>query len=519
MSDADIPIDIAVRKLLDWLVSRRICSRTWHDGVTPIREKIGEALGDMPEHEGIKQLLTGSNINYFHCLKIVEILKETEKESKNFFGSYGSQRMKDWQQIVKMYEMDSVYLAEAASIISQNVSYEGPGLKKALAKCDTSEQECDKKEESIKKRVIELENQFAQECKKLGISGSGSIRKEIIDLARDLPQTYEKIGEESSCLKEAVDTYEAFVKKSLDGDVSEEVVGNLKFLINNGNATTYEWKYKEKPISIEEDQLVFDDEEEKKDDNDEIDFGDGDIDFGDDEGIDFGDDGGEIDFGDDGEIDFGDSEIDYGASGDIDFGDVDVSAIVVEEGGLAGGVAKHEEALRVLDNRRTRALIIDDLEELTCFLTQRLVEKSSSGAKYNLVSSEDDMDPATLEKMISDVEKISSSLTDAKMQQLQLIRDSPAVVDRLVAKLKGKIMISSTNHKTLNSGIQKMSEKVKAGTKDVENRRVQIAKDRVESSKQLNMITERTKELKTQLEQDISQRYKGRSVNIMGVVW
>ena len=64
-----------------------------------------------------------------------------------------------------------------------------------------------------------------------------------------------------------------------------------------------------------------------------------------------------------------------------------------------------------------------------------------------------------------------------------------------------------------------MCEKVKAGTKDVENRRVQIAKDRVESSKQLNMITERTKELKTQLEQDISQRYKGRSVNIMGVVW
>ena len=75
-SEADIPIDIAVRKLLDWLVSRRIVSRNWHDGVTSIREKIGEALGDMPEHEGIKQLLTGSNINYFHCLKIVDILRE-----------------------------------------------------------------------------------------------------------------------------------------------------------------------------------------------------------------------------------------------------------------------------------------------------------------------------------------------------------------------------------------------------------------------------------------------------------
>ena len=37
MSEADIPIDIAVRKLLDWLGSRRICSRNWHEGVTAIR--------------------------------------------------------------------------------------------------------------------------------------------------------------------------------------------------------------------------------------------------------------------------------------------------------------------------------------------------------------------------------------------------------------------------------------------------------------------------------------------------
>ena len=91
----------------------------------------------------------------------------------------------------------------------------------------------------------------------------------------------------------------------------------------------------------------------------------------------------------------------------------------------------------MLDNRRTRALILDELEELSGFLTQRLVEKSSSGAKYNLVSNEDDMDPDTLKKMIAAVERITSKLTESKMQQLQLIRGSPAVVDRLVDKLKG----------------------------------------------------------------------------------
>ena len=390
----------------------------------------------MPEHEGIKKLLTGSNINYFHCLKIIDILKETEKDSKNFFGSYGSQRMKDWQQIVKMYEGDNIYLAEAASVISQNVCYEGPGLKKAIAKCDTSEQDCDKKEDSIKRRVTELEAEFAKECKELGISGQGSIRKEVIDLAKGLPETYDNIAKDANSLMEACETYEMFVKKALGQDCKEEIIGNLKFLIENGNVTTYEWKYKEKPISIEENVLVFEDEEDDKEDNgDEIDFGDDAIDFGDDAG-------GEIDFGDDGsgEIDFGDAEIDFGTenTGEIDFGDVDISSIVVEEGGMAGGVAKDEEALCILDNRRTRALIPDELEELNGFLTQRLAEKSSSGAKYNLVSSEDDMDPQTLEKMIANVETVIAKLTATKMQQLQLIRGSPEVVNRLVDKLKGK---------------------------------------------------------------------------------
>ena len=40
------------------------------------------------------------DINYYHCLKIIDILKETEKDSKNLFGFYGSQRMKDWQEVV-----------------------------------------------------------------------------------------------------------------------------------------------------------------------------------------------------------------------------------------------------------------------------------------------------------------------------------------------------------------------------------------------------------------------------------
>lgn len=289
----------------------------------------------------------------------------------------------------------------------------------------------------------------------------------------------------------------------LDEGVTEEVLGNLRFLIENGDTTTYEWKFREKPISVEETELVFEDEEGEEDGGGEIDFGDGEIDFGAEE-INY-EDGNEIDFGDSGaEIDFGDGEIDFGEGGDIDFGDVDIdmSAIVVEEGGMAGGVAKDEEALTILDNRRTRTSIIDELEELAGFLAQRLVETTSSSSKFNLVSSGVDHDPETLQKMLHQVELMSSKLCEVKMQQLQLIRSSPGVVDRLVDRLKGKL---------------RMVEKVKMGRQELEKRRQQVAKDRSEGTKQLAIIVAKTKELQTDVESDISKRYNGRRVNIMGV--
>ena len=64
----------------------------------------------MPEHPDVRDLLSGSDygINYFHCLEIVEILKETEASTKNFFGGYSSQRMSDWKGVVASYQRDQV---------------------------------------------------------------------------------------------------------------------------------------------------------------------------------------------------------------------------------------------------------------------------------------------------------------------------------------------------------------------------------------------------------------------------
>merc|ERR1711893_365686 len=77
----------------DRLISRRICNKSWHDNVSETREKIAAAIIDMPEHKEIKELLSSTNINYYNCKAILEILMETEKGSKNILGMYTSQRI------------------------------------------------------------------------------------------------------------------------------------------------------------------------------------------------------------------------------------------------------------------------------------------------------------------------------------------------------------------------------------------------------------------------------------------
>ena len=66
----------------------------------------------------------------------MKILKETEADTKNLFGHYGSQRMKDWQEILRLYEKENIYLAEVAQMLMRNVNYEVPSIKKQIQKLE-----------------------------------------------------------------------------------------------------------------------------------------------------------------------------------------------------------------------------------------------------------------------------------------------------------------------------------------------------------------------------------------------
>ncbi|KAB7498810.1 CDK5 regulatory subunit-associated protein 3 [Armadillidium nasatum] len=494
--DQDIPIDIQTGKLVDWLVSRHHVKKTWPKAVQVIREKINNAIQDMPEHPEIIRLLSGSYINYFHCLQIIEILRETEKESKNMFGWYTSQRMKDWQEVVKLYEADNVYLAEASQYLIRNVNYDIPSIKRQIAKCSQVQEECSKKVDECVKGSTAAKNKYASSCKKIGITGD-NIQEELVGLLNNLPEKLTEVGEKTKSLKKARQLYEDFVH--FVGNPNASCLPLLGYFIDHGDTTIYEWKYGEAPISIEKPNSEIllngesDDIRNQNNNPDEIDFGSDEVQL----------ETGEIDWGN---FDAGVDTVDIDYGNEIDGVDM-TSQIIVESSGVDGGVARGEEAFSLLFTESTRNQFLNELMELQGFLSQRIIELEAEDSIIsmniftNSPRSLQYQDVNTFTEYIHQISDIIKELTSTKIQHLYMISSSPRYVDRLSQTLKLHLAESD---RLLNSvsGIKQKSE--------------EASLQQHKLSQQLKLIISRSKELQENIEKDISKKYNNRIVNLMG---
>ncbi|XP_033733350.1 CDK5 regulatory subunit-associated protein 3-like [Pecten maximus] len=509
----NIPIDIHFNKLLDWLINRRHCDKEWHTAMTVIRKKINQAIQDMPAMEEITQLLEGTYVNYFHCLKIVEILKDSESGKKNMFGQYSSQKMKDWVEIIRLYEKDGVYLGETAQMIGRNVNYEVPALKKQIAKCQQAQKECDKKEADYVAKAAELRKKYNSRCKELGIEGS-KIKSELSALVKDLPVTFNKIADSAKDIQEAVQFYGDFVNFVMDSQKHQETcLPMLKHVQEFGDTTTYEWKTGTKPEKIVEASILInlDDEQDQLDSAENIDW---------DIGADIEAD---IDFGDDVNFDISEITIEQGGTEagdqtpveqDSDSNGIDWSDTVLVEhpnkDGSEEGVAKGVDALTILDNPVTRTKFMDDLMELEAFLTQRICEMEGSGDSDIVSTSQFQNAPSSVQvekskvvSMTSKVKDILGQLTSVKMHHLLLIRNSPRYVDRLKDSLK----------QTLS-----LADKMVFYEKEMVVKKKDVLEEQRQLEPKLDVIVQRTKDIQRQMEQEISSKYKNRPVNIMGEI-
>lgn len=496
----NLPIDIQTSKLLDWLLDRRHCNLKWQSAVKVIREKINAAIQDMPENQEIKQLLSGSYIHYFHCLRIVEILKGTEASSKNIFGRYSSQRMKDWQEIVSLYEADNVYLAEVASLLSRNVSYEGPALRKQLAKAQQLQQEMSRREVECQSSAADLRERYYAACKQYGITGE-HVARELQALVKDLPTVLDGVGRDAAKLEEQIKLYTAFT--SFVCEWSEPVLPMLTFAQRRGNTTFYEWRTGNVPTVVE--RPVVEDAPPDTVTEDAIDWGN----FGTDtQNVNSGitvEDG--IDWG----ISLEPSSEDAGDAG-IDWGDGEAAPIEIEvvDAGTdcPEGVARGEDALSILENSQSRSQFIDELMELEVFLTQRVSEMGEEGDVVAM--SQFQLAPSVIQgqsrehirEMLSEVQDLLGRLTSLRMQHLFMIQASPRYVERVTEVLRQKM--------------KQADILVLKGATMVEKRQ-EALEEQSRLEPRVDLLAGCTRELQKQIEADISKKYHNRPVNLMGV--
>ncbi|XP_051894560.1 CDK5 regulatory subunit-associated protein 3 [Pristis pectinata] len=495
-----LPIDIQTSKLLDWLVDRRHCKLKWQSSVLTVREKINNAIQDMPENEEIKQLLSGSYIHYFHCLRIVEILRRTEASTKNIFGGYSSQRMKDWQEIASLYEKDNVYLVELASFLVRNVNYEIPSLKKQISKCQQLQQEYSRKELDYINNAASLREKFFSSCKQFGITGK-DVLQELLSLCKDLPSALDDIAEGARNLTDVIQLYEACVE-FVCGRVPEPIVPLLKYIQTKGNTTVYEWRTGLTPTAIERPVSRECAETPPAEDTDTIDWGDS--------GMAGTEEAGEIDWGIsvEGSVELNGQE--QGAV--IDWGDNTSGAVeinVVESGDEGDGVARGNDALTILENTETRNQFINELMELQVFLTQRLTEMREEADILSInqfqtaPAAVQSQDVAKITAMLTLVGDLVQRLTVVKMRHLLLIHASPRYVDRVTELLQQKL---------------KQAEAVGEKQHVMVRKRQESLEEQADLEPKLDLLIQRTKELRKLIETDISKRYQNRPVNLMGVL-
>lgn len=152
--------------------------------------------------------------------------------------------MKDWQEIVRLYERDSIYLGEASQILVRNINYELPAVKKQIAKFDQLIDEANKKIQDQTASESVLMSQRAALCQKLGIKGA-NLSEEFSEKVREIPKLNVEIARIASKLNEAVELY----GKASQNPICLQL---LRHVIKKGNTTVYEYVNGEQPLSIEE---------------------------------------------------------------------------------------------------------------------------------------------------------------------------------------------------------------------------------------------------------------------------
>lgn len=468
MYGTQTPIDIHCGKLVDWLVQHRHCKRDWGENLAQIRRKIKAALKDMPESEDIKELLIGSKLDYFKAKQIIAVLKTTEADSKNIFGYYSSQRMKDWQDVVYSYERDYIYLVELATYLIRETNYEVPGTRKLIQRLNKEKEEAEKDKANFLRRAQQFNAEYQRLAQTYGIKGQNVV-EELHEQSKNLSSVMEEMVLLAKNLETGLQFYRVYASTTSKQD-SKTFLKPLHYIITKGNTTVYELKH-----GVPPEKILTDDRGSGSFTNSNP----SDIELVTDE----------IDFGDDL------PSSSESSSGFVHVSNNDDTFVQVEEVCDANDyIANGEDAKMILESRKTRNQFLNNLYELDAFFKQL----TSDGQTDSMQLSVSDMN-----KQAGIIKQIIEIVNKEKNRVLFQISDSPSFIDSVNERFQAKAKQASDCS-------------VKA---DLVDEKIADIQEQIKNAEVLLKISiTAARELRDKVESCISELYKGRPINIMGCV-
>jgi hypothetical protein len=418
--------------------------------------------------------------------------------------------MQAWAEIVHDFEKRSVCLADCAQLLTRNVNYEIPALKQVgrggalalftglllpqgLARSQAVQQEGLKREQEAMSSAATLRAQFLSSCQEMGIKGE-KVREELQELLSELSIIFERTLGLLPSLSPALQYYQSFIEHNTGRPVQQpQFLPMLHYLLQNGNVTVYQWKHGREPEVAGESSSGPEETEAASE---------ADIDWGN-----LSEPGGQLEG----------SEV-------ITWEDTGAGAIVVvEESGEAeeaapnpkeregkdGALAPGEGDLdSLLAGSATRALFLDDVMELKEFLWWRVRELSRDEtvlmAQFSSEGPELERQGVEgVQEMLGRVTAVLDTLTSPRPRHLLRMRGSGHYLDRMASSLLSP---------------QLLARKAQAQAEAAAARREEAAGTALALQPQLTALICSTRQLQRQAEQQISELYKQREVNIIGEI-
>lgn len=92
-------------------------------------------------------------------------------------------------------------------------------------------QDLEKKEVEYKKSENIAHTEYNTLCKQLGITGYSTVRRELMEKVKELPEIYQRVAEKTKSLNKVVEFYSSFVEFTFGQQYDSNCVSVIKYVI------------------------------------------------------------------------------------------------------------------------------------------------------------------------------------------------------------------------------------------------------------------------------------------------